>query len=143
MLALDGDVDFKPEAILLLVDRMRKNPKVAAACGRIHPTGDGTALSRLSPLTYRPSLSGPIVWYQQFEYAVGHWLQKAAEHKLGSVLCCPGCFSLFRGSSLMDDNVMRRYADKSTEASHYVQYDQGMPVALPAFHCTLSSGRIT
>jgi hypothetical protein len=25
----------------------------------------------------------------------------------------------------MDDNVMRRYADKSTEASHYVQYDQG------------------
>jgi chitin synthase len=68
---------------------------------------------------------GPIVWYQQFEYAVGHWLQKAAEHKLGSVLCCPGCFSLFRGSALMDDNVMRRYADKSTEASHYVQYDQG------------------
>jgi len=108
VLALDGDVDFKPEAVLLLVDRMRKNPKVAAACGRIHPTGDG-----------------PIVWYQQFEYAVGHWLQKAAEHKLGSVLCCPGCFSLFRGSSLMDDNVMRRYADKSTEAAHYVQYDQG------------------
>jgi hypothetical protein len=34
-------VDFKPEAVLLLVDRMRKNPKVAAACGRIHPTGDG------------------------------------------------------------------------------------------------------
>jgi len=25
----------------------------------------------------------------------------------------------------MDDNVMRRYADKATEASHYVQYDQG------------------
>ena len=25
----------------------------------------------------------------------------------------------------MDDNVMRRYADKSTEAAHYVQYDQG------------------
>ncbi len=41
VLALDGDVDFKPEAVLLLVDRMRKNPKVAAACGRIHPTGDG------------------------------------------------------------------------------------------------------
>jgi len=24
ILALDGDVDFKPEAVLLLVDRMRK-----------------------------------------------------------------------------------------------------------------------
>jgi chitin synthase len=108
ILALDGDVDFKPEAVLLLVDRMRKNPKVGAACGRIHPIG-----------------SGPMVWYQKFEYAVGHWLQKAAEHKLGCVLCSPGCFSLFRGSALMDDNVMRRYADKATEASHYVQYDQG------------------
>ena len=108
VLALDGDVDFKPEAVLLLVDRMRKNLKVGAACGRIHPIG-----------------SGPMVWYQKFEYAVGHWLQKAAEHKLGCVLCSPGCFSLFRGSALMDDNVMRRYADKATEASHYVQYDQG------------------
>lgn len=87
---------------------MRKNPKVGAACGRIHPIG-----------------SGPMVWYQKFEYAIGHWLQKAAEHKLGCVLCSPGCFSLFRGSALMDDNVMRRYADKATEASHYVQYDQG------------------
>ena len=26
----------------------------------------------------------------------------------------------------MDDNVMRTYATKSTEARHYVQYDQGM-----------------
>jgi chitin synthase len=108
ILALDGDVDFKPEAVLLLIDRMRKNSKVGAACGRIHPIG-----------------SGPMVWYQKFEYAIGHWLQKAAEHKLGCVLCSPGCFSLFRGSALMDDNVMRRYADKATEASHYVQYDQG------------------
>ena len=69
--------------------------------------------------------SGPMVWYQKFEYAIGHWLQKAAEHMLGCVLCSPGCFSLFRGSAIMDDNVMRTYATKSTEARHYVQYDQG------------------
>jgi len=36
-LALDGDVDFRPEAVRLLVDRMKKNKKVGAACGRIHP----------------------------------------------------------------------------------------------------------
>jgi len=66
-----------------------------------------------------------MVWYQKFEYAIGHWLQKAAEHMLGCVLCSPGCFSLFRGSAIMDDNVMRTYATKSTEARHYVQYDQG------------------
>ena len=27
-----------------------------------------------------------MVWYQKFEYAIGHWLQKAAEHILGCVV---------------------------------------------------------
>lgn len=66
-----------------------------------------------------------MVWYQKFEYAVGHWLQKTAEHVFGCVLCSPGCFSLFRGAALMDDNVMKRYTTKASEASHCVQYDQG------------------
>uniref|UniRef100_A0A674BRU7 chitin synthase n=1 Tax=Salmo trutta TaxID=8032 RepID=A0A674BRU7_SALTR len=108
LLALDGDTDFQPSAVMLLIDRLKRYPRVGAACGRIHPTG-----------------TGPMVWYQKFEYAVGHWLQKTAEHVFGSVLCSPGCFSLFRGAALMDDNVMKRYTTKSTEASHYVQYDQG------------------
>ena len=108
ILALDGDIDFQPEAIIRLVDLMKKNKNVGAACGRIHPTGSG----------YMP-------WYQIFEYAVGHWLQKATEHILGCVLCSPGCFSLFRGKALMDDNVMRKYTTVPTEPRHYVQYDQG------------------
>ncbi|KAA0715072.1 hypothetical protein E1301_Tti008877 [Triplophysa tibetana] len=108
ILALDGDTDFQPSAVMLLIDRLKLYPEVGAACGRIHPTG-----------------TGPMVWYQKFEYAVGHWLQKSAEHVLGCVLCSPGCFSLFRGSALLDDNVMKRYTTKATEASHYVQYDQG------------------
>lgn len=66
-----------------------------------------------------------MVWYQMFEYAIGHWLQKATEHMIGCVLCSPGCFSLFRGKALMDDNVMRRYTTQSNQARHYVQYDQG------------------
>ncbi|XP_036439164.1 chitin synthase 1 [Colossoma macropomum] len=108
ILALDGDTDFHPSAVILLVDRLRMYASVGAACGRIHPTG-----------------MGPMVWYQKFEYAVGHWLQKTAEHVFGCVLCSPGCFSLFRGSALMDDNVLKRYTTKSTRASEYVQYDQG------------------
>ncbi|MBN3309168.1 CHS6 synthase, partial [Amia calva] len=108
ILALDGDTDFQPSAVMLLVDRMRLYPDVGAACGRIHPTG-----------------TGPMVWYQKFEYAVGHWLQKTAEHVLGCVLCSPGCFSLFRGAALMDNNIMKTYTTKATEAIHYVQYDQG------------------
>ncbi|KAB5518437.1 hypothetical protein PHYPO_G00165890 [Pangasianodon hypophthalmus] len=108
LLALDGDTDFQPSAVMLLVDRLRLYPEVGAACGRIHPTG-----------------TGPMVWYQKFEYAVGHWLQKTAEHVFGSVLCSPGCFSLMRAEALMSDNVMKRYTTKATEASHYLQYDQG------------------
>ncbi|XP_058608280.1 chitin synthase chs-1-like isoform X3 [Onychostoma macrolepis] len=108
ILALDGDTDFQPSAVMLLIDRLKLYPDVGAACGRIHPTG-----------------TGPMVWYQKFEYAVGHWLQKTAEHVFGCVLCSPGCFSLFRGAALMDDNVMKRYTTKASEASHYIQYDQG------------------
>ncbi|KAL9891261.1 hyaluronan synthase-like protein kkv isoform 2-T2 [Glossina fuscipes fuscipes] len=108
LLTLDGDIDFKPNAVTLLVDLMKKNRNLGAACGRIHPVG-----------------SGPMVWYQLFEYAIGHWLQKATEHMIGCVLCSPGCFSLFRGKALMDDNVMKKYTTRSDEARHYVQYDQG------------------
>ncbi|CAF3632856.1 unnamed protein product [Rotaria socialis] len=83
---LDCDVDFKLEAVLLLVDRMRKNRKILAVCGQIHPTGD------------------------------------ELESTVCSIVCCLRCFLLSRASSLMDDNVMRRYANKSTETAHY---DQG------------------
>ncbi|XP_052804939.1 uncharacterized protein LOC128234627 isoform X2 [Mya arenaria] len=108
LLALDGDVDFTPGAVKLLVDRMKKSEKVGAACGRIHPIG-----------------TGPVVLFQKFEYAIAHWLQKATEHVLGCVLCSPGCFSMFRGSALMDDNVMKKYTILPTEASHHLMYDQG------------------
>lgn len=108
ILTLDGDINFRPHAVQLLVDLMKKNKNLGAACGRIHPIG-----------------SGLMAWYQKFEYAVGHWLQKATEHMIGCVLCSPGCFSLFRAKALMDDNVMRKYTTKSDQATHYVQYDQG------------------
>ncbi|KAL1421019.1 hypothetical protein MTO96_004376 [Rhipicephalus appendiculatus] len=96
ILALDGDISFRPEAVLYLLDHMKNNPGL-----------------------------GPMVWYQKFEYAVGHWLQKATEHVLGCVLCSPGCFSLFRSEALMADNVLKTYTTKATEAVHFVQYDQG------------------
>uniref|UniRef100_A0A914R1G3 chitin synthase n=1 Tax=Panagrolaimus davidi TaxID=227884 RepID=A0A914R1G3_9BILA len=108
ILTLDGDVDFTPQCVHLLVDLMKKNRRLGAACGRIHPRG-----------------SGLMIWYQKFEYAVGHWLQKATEHMIGCVLCSPGCFSLFRSYALMDDNVTRKYASKSERPIDYVQYDQG------------------
>ncbi|XP_003378777.1 chitin synthase domain protein [Trichinella spiralis] len=108
ILTLDGDVDFKPSAVHLLIDLMKKNRRLGAACGRMHPRG-----------------KGPMVWYQKFEYAIGHWFQKATEHMIGCVLCAPGCFSLFRSAALMDDNVLRKYATRAEVAKEYIQYDQG------------------
>ena len=37
ILTLDGDIDFQPPAVSLLVDLMKKNKNLGAACGRIHP----------------------------------------------------------------------------------------------------------
>ena len=74
ILALDGDINFQPSAVHLVVDLMKTNQKLGAACGRVHPIG-----------------SGLIVWYQKFEYAIGHWLQKAAEHVFGRRARLIGC----------------------------------------------------
>ena len=41
LLTLDGDVDFEPKAVILLLDRMRRDNIVGAVCGRIHPMGSG------------------------------------------------------------------------------------------------------
>ncbi|PAV81523.1 hypothetical protein WR25_00350 [Diploscapter pachys] len=108
ILALDGDSKFEPEAALRLLQLMKQKSDIGCACGRIHPIGRGI-----------------MGWYQKFEYAIAHWFQKAAEHVFGSVLCAPGCFSLFRASALMDDNIMHKYTKTASLPRHFVQYDQG------------------
>lgn len=50
LLTLDGDIDFTPNAVALLVDLMKKNTNLGAACGRIHPVGSGKAGTTLCPL---------------------------------------------------------------------------------------------
>lgn len=59
ILATDADVKFTPESVIALIDLMMVNTSVGAVCARTHPLG-----------------AGPIVWYQKFEYAIGHWFQK-------------------------------------------------------------------
>lgn len=124
ILALDGDVDFDPPALDSVLNRMKRNDHVAACCGQIHPKG-----------------SGWLVAYQRFEYAVGHWLQKTAEHVLGCVLCSPGCFSVMRMSNLAYPNVMAMYKSLAKTPLQKLQFDQGEDRWL----CTLlltSGGRI-
>ncbi|WAR09210.1 CHS-like protein [Mya arenaria] len=106
ILTTDADVDFTPGSIDSLLDMMNRDENVGAVCARTHPLG-----------------SGPIVWYQIFEYAIGHWLQKTAEHVIGTVLCAPGCFSLYRCSALAE--VLPTYSGKVENAFGFLTMDMG------------------
>ena len=106
ILTTDADIDFKAESVAALLDFMYRDDSVGAVCARTHPLG-----------------SGPLVWYQTFEYAFGHWFQKSAEHVLGCVFCCPGCFSAFRVSAIKD--VLETYQSNVTTASEFLTKDMG------------------
>ena len=106
ILTTDADIDFKAESALVLLDMLARDPLVGAVCSRTHPLGYGI-----------------LYWYQIFDYAVGHWLQKGTEHILGSVLCCPGCFSLFRCSALQD--CLSSYSSEVNNAMEFLMKDMG------------------
>ncbi|XP_037831669.1 chitin synthase chs-1-like isoform X2 [Kryptolebias marmoratus] len=108
LLALDGDTSLQPTDLKILIDHLKMYPRVGSVSGRVHPTG-----------------TGPVVWFQKFEYAINNWMLKSAEHVFGSLLCSPGSCSLFRAEALMDDNVMEKLPTKSTEPKHYILCDQG------------------
>ena len=59
ILTTDADVEFTPESVEALLDLLSRDTNVGAVCARTYPKG-----------------SGPIYWFQIFDYAVGHWLQK-------------------------------------------------------------------
>ena len=106
ILTTDADIEFKANSVAALLDFLARDDSVGAVCARTHPLG-----------------SGPLVWYQIFEYAFGHWFQKSAEHVLGCVLCCPGCFSVFRVSAIAD--VLETYQSSVTSASEFLTKDMG------------------
>lgn len=106
ILTTDADIDFKAESAIVLLDMLARDLHVGAVCARTHPLG-----------------SGILYWYQVFDYAVGHWLQKCAEHIFGSVLCCPGCFSVFRCSALRD--CLPMYSTEVSNAVEFLMKDMG------------------
>ena len=106
VLTTDADVRFEPSDVLALLMQIARDQRVGAVCARTHPMGDG-----------------PLVWYQIFDYAIGHWFQKTAEHVLGTVLCCPGCFSMYRFDALRD--VLLTYSSSVQEARQFLTKDMG------------------
>ncbi|KAL3887058.1 hypothetical protein ACJMK2_027014 [Sinanodonta woodiana] len=106
ILCTDADVYFNANNVEALLDLMTRDPSVGAVCARTHPQGNS-----------------PLVWYQTFEYAIGHWFQKAAEHVLGSVLCAPGCFSVYRCNAIRD--VLPTYATNVESSFDFLTKDMG------------------
>ena len=106
ILTTDADIKFTSGSVTALLDILACDKGVGAVCARTHPLG-----------------KGPVVWYQIFDYAIGHWFQKAAEHILGCVLCCPGCFSVFRVSALED--VLDTYSSKVNNGFEFLTKDMG------------------
>ncbi|CAH1243309.1 RS1 [Branchiostoma lanceolatum] len=106
ILCTDADVKFSAKDANALLDVITRDPAVGAVCGRTHPTG-----------------SGPMVWYQIFDYAIGHWFQKTANDTLGTVLCCPGCFSVYRSKAVRE--AVKTYASKVDKADEFLTKDMG------------------
>ena len=106
ILTTDADIQFTPESAIVLLDILDSDPQVGAVCARTHPKG-----------------SGPLFWYQVFDYAIGHWFLKVAEHIMGTVLCCPGCFSVFRCRALR--SVLDTYSTEVTSANEFLTKDMG------------------
>ena len=74
ILTTDADIMFNPEDVQALVVLLSRDKRVGACCGRTFAKG-----------------SGPIYWYQIFDYAVGHWFQKTCG-QLRHCCCCCCCF---------------------------------------------------
>ncbi|XP_068739006.1 uncharacterized protein [Montipora capricornis] len=106
ILTTDADVKFTHESVEALIDQIVEDPHTGAVCARTHPMGNG-----------------PVVWYQIYDYAIGHWFQKVSNHMLGSVLCCPGCFSLYRCQAVRD--VLPIYATGVDHAFDFLTKDMG------------------
>ena len=106
ILTTDADIDFTAESAMVLLDSLASNKEVGAVCARTHPKG-----------------SGALYWYQIFDYAIGHWFIKPAEHLFGSVLCCPGCFSVFRCRAL--EGVLKEYSSEVQGAADFLTKDMG------------------
>ena len=53
------------------------------------------------------------------------WMIKSAQNVIGSVMCCPGCFSLYRAEAVRD--VLMNYASPTDRPFDVFIKDAGIP----------------
>ena len=92
LLALDGDIDFQPSAVMLLVDLMKRDLRVAAACGRIHPTGSGK--HDIDLWWNNVADNGNTDQFYLISYSLFAYLLKLRGHHHFSNMCFLTCSSL-------------------------------------------------
>jgi chitin synthase len=110
MLSIDADTYVRSDAIMQMVYHM-KNPKIIALCGET---------------LVRNKLDNWITAIQVYEYYLNHNLNKAFESLFSSVICLPGCFSMYRIYSgnmekipiLIDDEMLKNYGDNNINTLH-------------------------
>ncbi|OQV22974.1 hypothetical protein BV898_03025 [Hypsibius exemplaris] len=108
VLFTSGSTRFKPTAVRHLLETLKQGRHIGATTCRLRPVG-----------------TGPLVWYQMFEYSMRYWLDMATEHMLGSLLRIRTGFTMFRASALMDDNVVKKFAMIPEDSKEFVQFRLG------------------
>ena len=109
VIALDGDTSYPPKSIFNIIDSAIEKPEVGAISGKLVPICN-------KKLNW-------VVSYQKFEYSVSYWLQKTVENIWGTILCSPGCFTLYRADAIFE--VMAEYSTQSYDAFTQILYGQG------------------
>ncbi|CAC5388353.1 CHS1 [Mytilus coruscus] len=119
ILATDADMTFLDTSILEVLHMCESDPTVGAVCGRTYPKG----------VQWRP-----IVWLQMFEYAKDLWIIKSSQNIIGLVMCCPGCFSMYKLEAVKE--VVAEYSapvediedvftkDNGFQDGHFIQADR-------------------
>ena len=64
ILALDGDVEFRADSMMLMVEKMKESKKIGAVCGRVHPIGSGESDSTVHESLKGLSLSNSLVSFK-------------------------------------------------------------------------------
>nr|KAG5697371.1 hypothetical protein BaRGS_004097 [Batillaria attramentaria] len=123
LMALDGDVDFRPDAVHLLLDRMKKNKKVAAVCGRIHPIGDGpmvwgSALMDDNVMRMYTTEPTEAIHFIQYEQGEDRWLCTLLLQQGWKIEYCAGADALtYAPETFHDFYIQRRRWSPSTMAN--------------------------
>ncbi|KAH9515097.1 hypothetical protein Btru_019225 [Bulinus truncatus] len=112
LLTTDADTEFNSDSVQSVLDQCQSDPSIAAVCGRTVPVG----------------AMKPIVWYQKFEYAKDFWLVKSSQNIIGSVTCCPGCFSIYRGVAMT--TVLSEFCKPTNSAFDNLVMDHGCQFGL-------------